>query len=79
MAVTWKKLGFNEDITTADSKAVSAAGQATTADSKAVSAQVYADSAADSAAVQASTADSKAVSAAGAGGGGDFLVMQVFS
>ena len=75
MAVTWKQIAYQTDVSTADSKAVSAGvvgaasvtaastadSKAVIADSKAVSAGVVAATAATSAAV--STADSKAVSA----------------
>jgi len=73
MALTWKQLAYQVDVSTADSKAVSAGVVASTADSKAVSAgtaastadskAVVADSKAVSAGTAASTADSKAVSA----------------
>jgi len=75
MAVTWKQIAYQTDVSTADSKAVSAGvvgatgvtaastadSKAVIADSKAVSAGVVAATAATSASV--STADSKAVSA----------------
>ena len=82
MAVTWKQIAYQTDVSTADSKAVSAGvvgaagvtaastadSKAVIADSKAVSAGVVAGTAATSASV--STADSKAVSAGVVGAAG---------
>ena len=77
MAVTWKQLGYQTDVSTADSKAVSAGAAASsalstsnsadvaqsTSTSTADSKAVSAGAVASTAVVNASTADSKAVSA----------------
>lgn len=68
MSVTWRKLGFDEDVSTADSKAVSAQAYAASADTSLVSANLDVDQIARSA---AASADSKAVSAQSYAGSAD--------